>query len=1139
MASQPGTLEVLAGQLGLALSPLEQRLAQGNVLAFLAELGLNFPQQLLQPGLTGALQASATKAGALPNLIGQLSTAIQNGDSTAILQAGSQLIQQISGLISSLEDIGTKLRNAAGSLQGFNPGEVTAFAEALPSKLLGYMLITYLEQQAPAAIAIGNLFGALDYIRNPASPGDPSHPAFITRQLTLSRLGDLLKSPSAVLATLYDWGAPGFDGTKLIPRLASSLQLLGIPTTIKQSGPPNVLEASLFTLTTTPPGETASLKYAIPAGFDITLPISTIWSARIQAQASLDATLSATITPPANVAFHSAAALDGLFEFDLTAKPDAAHPIVVVGQTGGSRLETTGVSVGAGLTIHWDTTTSSALAEPLVTAQITGGKMVIDTSTSDGFLASVLSGVHVEAGFDLKATWAPDIGLHLEGGAQLQITFPLHLTLGPVTLSTLNLALGVSSDGLPLEISAGLGLTLGFLQISVDRIGMQGLLSFPDHNGNLGPANIALGFKPPNGLGVALDAGVAAGGGFISFDPAKGQYAGILDVELVGVVQVKVIAVLDTILPDGAKGFSFLLIITFQMPPIPLGFGFTLNGVGGLGGVNRTMAVEALRAAQRAHTLDTIMFPADPIANAPAIISNIRSFFPPAQGRYLLGPMLELAWGTPPVITFSIGVILELPDPLRLAILGLIDAGLPTVDNALVELHVDVLGTADFAAKKLAIDGALYNSRVLIYALAGNLALRLTWGSDPNFLFSLGGFNPNFNTAGLDIPPMTRLSVSIGNGDNPRISCNSYFAITSNTLQFGSSTEAYASAGGFSIHGYIGFDVLVIYSPFSFEIDFKATFDVSFEGQHLAGLDVDGTLLGPTPWHLHAHASINILWWSVGASLTLEWGDKTPAILPTRSVLADLVPALNDPRNWSAALPDVGSQAVSLASQKPNATTLRVHPMGTLAVRESIVPLNLTITRYANAAPSDGSLFAISGVQINGQNETTQGVQDYFAAAQFLTLSDDDKLSRPSFERYDAGLNIGTPAIVAGSDSPRTVMYQERYVDTPTGFSRFTRKVALAANVHAALIRQGAGAMSPVQNTGILKYLNGPAVAAITSREPVYVVAQVDDLSVRPDIGSMQGATFFQVTAALNSHLASHPEDAGMLQIIPVHEVLL
>jgi hypothetical protein len=1133
LASQAGTLETVAAQLGQALQPLEVELNQANVLTLFAQLGLQFPPALLQPALKTALSNSAAAATALTPLLSQLATAIQNGNIAGIVQAGANLIQQIQTLISSLDQVGTEVKNLAGSL-GMNAAEVSAFATALPGKIVGYMLITYLEQKLPAAVAFANIFGAIDYLPNPGIDGDPTHPPFILRQLQLGRLGDVLKSPLDVVKALYDWGAPGFDGTKLIPRLAPSLTLLGIPATVRSPGPSNTLDTSFFGLTTTPPGVTATLTEEISSGFDFTIPVSPQFSAHVQMQGTFAANLSASFAPPANVTLKPPGGqLNGLLELDLVTN---GGPVVLFGQTGGSRIHAETILIGAGVSIHFDTGTNS-VAEPHVTVQVTGGKAVIDTTNADGFLQTVLSGVHVEAGFDFKVTWAPDTGVHFEGGAQLEITLPLHLNLGPVTIPTLYLVSGASTSGIPIEISVALGLTLGPFQASVDRVGVAGLITFPDHGGNLGPANLALQFKPPNGLGIAIDAGVVAGGGFIQFDPAKGQYAGILDVELAGIIQVKIIAVLDTILPDGSHGYSLLMIVTFDLPPIQLSFGFTLNGVGGLFGVNRTMAVDALHAGLRAHTLNSILFPADPIANAPAIISNIRSFFPPADGRFIFGPLLELGWGTPTLITLTVGVLLEVPDPVRLAIIGLIDCGLPTEDVALISLHIDVLGTIDFGAKKLAISGSLFDSNVLIYSLSGDLEMRLTWGADPSFLFSLGGFNPHFNTAGLDIPPMNRMSISIGDGDNPRISSNSYFAVTSNTLQFGANTEAYASAAGFSVHGYLGFDVLIIYSPFSFIFDFKAEFDVAFEGHTLAALTVDGTFSGPRPFHLHAHASIDLFFFSVSASLTLEWGDSTPAILPKKPVLPDLVPALEDPRNWSSALPQGATQAVSLVSAKPDDKTLRLHPMGTLTVRETVVPLDQQITRYGNAEPSDGHLFAISAVQVNATPETKQNFQDYFAAAQFLTLSDADKLSRPSFERFDAGVTVGSGTVITGANSPRTVQYEERIIDVNTGFSRFTRFYALPADRQSALTLQGAGFLSAVKNTGLVKYQNGPAAAAITADDPGYVVVGVDDLAVRSDISPGHGASFYAARASLDAHLALHPEEAVNLQIMPLHEV--
>ena len=817
----------------------------------------------------------------------------------------------------------------------------------------------------------------------------------------------------------------------------------------------------------------------------------------------------------------------------------ASEPIVVFGQTGGSVLQADSISFGGGVDLNWDPGTGVATADPSVQFGVTNGKLVIDMSEADGFLSDVTGGTPIQATFGFNATWAPDTGLHITGGAQLEIDLPLHIDLGPVTIETVYVIGGLASDGLTLELAAALGVTLGPIQASVDKVGLAATLNFPSGGGNLGPANLKLGFKPPDGLGLQVDAGPASGGGYISFDPSQGQYAGVLDVSLMDVVQVKVIGVIDTIMPDGSSGFSFILIITFDLPPIELGFGFTLNGVGGLGGVNRTIDTNALQAGFVAHSLNSILFPPDPIANAPAIISNIRSFFPVAQDSYVFGPMLEIGWGEPTLITLEIGVILELPSPVVIVLLGLVDVALPTEDAALIQIHIDVLGVLDFGTKTLEIEGDMYDSSVLIYSMAGSLFFRICWGDDPNFIYSVGGFNPNFNTAGLDIPALQRCSVSIGFGDNPRISANNYFAVTSNSLQFGANVQAYASAAGFTIQGYLGFDVLIIFSPFSFEFDFTVSFSVSFEGINLLGLSVSGSFSGPRPWNLNGTASISILFWTVSASVNLTWGDSTPVTLPQKAVLPDLVAALEAVGNWSATLPAGMTPAVSLTAPKPSDPAILVYPMGTLSVRENVVPLDVSVSRYGNATPSDGSLFAISDVQINSAEATRQTFQEFFAPGQFNALNDADKLSLPSFELYDAGVTIGSDAVDSGQDSPRTVVYEESYIDSPMSYSRPTGPYLMRAELNSALMRQGAGFASAVANTGFSKFAAGPpgAPAAITTAEQGFVVANTDDLTARPDISSASGVTYFQARAALAAHLSANPSDAGNLQIVTLYEV--
>ena len=87
--------------------------------------------------------------------------------------------------------------------------------------------------------------------------------------------------------------------------------------------------------------------------------------------------------------------------------------------------------------------------------------------------------------------------------------------------------------------------------------------------------------------------------------------------------------------------------ISAEFTPIQLGFGFTLNGVGGLLGLNRTANVDRLVSGLRDQTLANLLFPTDIVANADRILSDLRQVFPAARGRFVFGPMAKIGWGTP------------------------------------------------------------------------------------------------------------------------------------------------------------------------------------------------------------------------------------------------------------------------------------------------------------------------------------------------------------------------------------------------------------------------------------------------------------------------------------------------------------
>ena len=158
-------------------------------------------------------------------------------------------------------------------------------------------------------------------------------------------------------------------------------------------------------------------------------------------------------------------------------------------------------------------------------------------------------------------------------------------------------------------------------------------------------------------------------------------------------VDVKAIALLNT---HSEAGFSLLLLIFGQFPAIQLSFGFTLTGIGGLIGVQHTASPPALSQALSAGQLDAVLFPDNPVANAPQIINTLRTMFPVKAGGFIIGPMLELGWGTPSLVTVRLGLLIEAS---QFTLLGQAIVALPplvSADLALLYLRLDFVGSVVF-----------------------------------------------------------------------------------------------------------------------------------------------------------------------------------------------------------------------------------------------------------------------------------------------------------------------------------------------------------------------------------------------------------------------------------------------------------
>jgi hypothetical protein len=64
------------------------------------------------------------------------------------------------------------------------------------------------------------------------------------------------------------------------------------------------------------------------------------------------------------------------------------------------------------------------------------------------------------------------------------------------------------------------------------------------------------------------------------------------------------------------------------------------------------------------------------------------------------------------------------------------------------------------------------------------MAVRAYWKENSNLLLTVGGFHPAYTPPPMNLPQLARLAIVLFEG-NPDVRAEAYFAVTSNTVQFG------------------------------------------------------------------------------------------------------------------------------------------------------------------------------------------------------------------------------------------------------------------------------------------------------------------------------------------------------------------
>ncbi|QGY44857.1 hypothetical protein GM418_14625 [Maribellus comscasis] len=607
-----------------------------------------------------------------------------------------------------------------------------------------------------------------------------------------------------------------------------------------------------------------------------------------------------------------------------------------------------------------------------------------------------------------------------------ELLIPIHKDLDFFHLDNLKWDYGpVTKDGALggyLKVLSTFSSKLGPVKVKVEETGLGMKLSMPDKGGDLGATDFNFGFTPPKGVALSIDSEIISGGGFLELDFENHRYAGVLDFKLKieldsGDLNIGITAIglINTRLPNEEKGFSMLVSISvFFDPGFPLPFGFTLNAVGGIIGIYRTMKVDILRERIQTGAINSVMFPENVIENSSKIISDLRAVFPPQKKHYVVAPFFKFGYGEPTVMEIDIGFLIEMPFKGRFILLGSLGVYLPGKDaeKSLGEMHVDVFGDFNFAASYILIEGRLRDSNLVEVSLTGGFAFMLNWGSHPQFLLSVGGYHPRYKKP-AKFPDVPRVTALIKKGEDIRLSCQYYQAITSNSYQIGVSAELVVKKGHARAYGFVGFNALLQFDPFYFDADIRISVDVSYRGRSFFGVGLEFLLSGPEPWRAKGYAKIKVLFFSLKIKFNITWGGEqkvAPVFVEPDKLLEKLKIQIKQSGNWSAKLPKEYSGAESLRSLNENEEEdqIFIHPSGYLELRQNLIPLNKNIEKLGNNHMKASTNYRISNYAFGKEDpvSTKKTIQDYFSRGQFENLPDNEKLSTPDFDLMNAGIEI-------------------------------------------------------------------------------------------------------------------------------------
>ncbi len=399
-------------------------------------------------------------------------------------------------------------------------------------------------------------------------------------------------------------------------------------------------------------------------------------------------------------------------------------------------------------------------------------------------------------------------------------------------------------------------------------------------------------------------------------------------------------------------------------------------------------------------------------------------------------------------------------------------------------------------------------------------------------MVSVGGFHPAFDPPPLPFPEPRRVAVNILNESFARIRVEGYFAVTSNTVQFGARVELYFGVSAFNIDGHLAFDALFQFSPFYFIIQISASLSVKVFGIGLFSVRMRGSLEGPTPWRVEGTGSISLLFWDIDVDFSHTWGAAEDTTLPPIDAMPLLAAEFDKLENWQAEPPASNKLLVSLRALA-SSEDLVLHPVGTLKISQRAIPLDLTLDKIGNQKPRDANRFSLdvdaAGIEKKGD------IDESFAMAQFKDLDDAKKLSSPAFERQNGGvtLSIKGRQLETSKAVKRVVRYETIIIDT--NYKRFVLLFfSFFMNLFTLFLKGNAAAKADISHHHKKQKL--PFEDKIEVKPNTYAVAfNTNNKAFDDQAGAFTSKA--QAQEFMDQQIAADPNLAEALHVIPQVEM--